>query len=53
MKIQKFHRIIQFEQSSWKKPYIDLNIEKRKVAVRRGDKVKLVNNAVFGRTMEN
>ena len=38
------------------KSYIGLNIEKRKEAVRKGDKVdlfKLFNNAVFGKTMEN
>ena len=40
------------------KPYIELNTEKRKEATMRGDKAckdlfKLVNNAVFGKTMEN
>ena len=30
--------VIQFEQSRWMKPYIDMNIEKRKEATRRGDK---------------
>ena len=58
MKIKNVHRIIQFEQSSWMKPYIELNTELRKEAVRKGDKVgkdlfKLMNNAVFGKTMEN
>ena len=58
MKIKKIHRIIQFEQAAWMKPYIELNIEKRKEAVRKGDKVgkglfKLFNNAVFGKTMQN
>ena len=40
------------------KPYIDLNIEKRKEVTVRGDDaakdlLKLFNNAVFGKTMEN
>ena len=50
--------MMQFEQSCWMKPYIDLNREKRKEATNRGDKAgkkifKLFNNAVFGKTMEN
>ena len=58
MEIKKIHRVIQFEQSCGMKPYIDLNIEKRKEATRRGDDAgkdlfKLFNNAVFGKYMEN
>ena len=49
---------MQFEQSCWMKPYIGLNTEKQKEATMRGDKagkdlLKLFNNAVFGKTMEN
>ena len=49
---------MQFEQSCWMKPSIDLNIKKRKEATVRGgdaakDLFKLFNNAVVGRTMEN
>ena len=58
MKIKKVHRIIQFDQSSWMKDYIELNTELRKEAAWKGDKVGkdlllLMNNAVFGKTMEN
>ena len=58
MKRKKIHRMIQFEKSCWMKPYIGLNIEKRKDVTTRGDAAgkdlfKLFNNAVFGKTMEN
>ena len=39
LRIKKVHSVIQFEQSCWMKPYIDLYIEKRKEAIRKGDKV--------------
>ena len=37
------------------KPYIDFNIEQRKEATNEADKshLKLLNNAVYGKTMEN
>ena len=49
------HKIIQCRQKAWMKPYIDYNTEKRKHAVGKfaKDFYKLMNNSVFGKTMEN
>ena len=47
LKLKKIHRIIEFNQEAWLKPYIDMNNELRKAAK------KFMNNSVFGKTMEN
>ena len=55
MRITAVHRGISFYQSSWMEPYIRKNTELRKTAANNFEKdfFKLMNNSVFGKTIEN
>ena len=55
MKLKKIHRILKFKHKDWIKPYIGFNTQKRKEATNEADKnhFKVLDNAVYGKTMEN
>jgi hypothetical protein len=53
MVLRKIHRILQFEQEAWLRPYISFNTEKRKNAKNAFEKdlYKLLNNSIFGKSL--
>ena len=50
-----FKKILTFEEKPWMKEFIEFNIRKRTLAKKdfEVDFFKLMNNSVFGKTMEN
>ena len=55
MRLKKEHSVLAFDQEDWMEPYTRLNTELRKKATSDFKKnfFKLMNNSVFGKTIEN
>ena len=55
LELTQVHRVIEFNQSPWLKPYIEHNTEIRRNATCKFDEnqAKLMNNSFFGKTCED
>ena len=58
LNLKKIHRVLEFNQTQWLKPYIEFNTQKRIEAEKNEDKDrkalhKLMNNAIYDKKMEN
>ena len=55
LRLKKVNRVLRFRQSSWMRPNIELNTKLRTMAPSGLEKnfFMLMNNSVFGKTMEN
>ena len=58
LQLKKIHRILEFKQEPFLKPYIKHNTDLRRESEKEGNKIKkqnskLRNNSIFGKSIEN
>ena len=62
LKLKKGHHVLEFSQSRWLKPYVEMNTHKKDRVRKYGDSdgkstflhlYILMNNVVYGKTIEN
>ena len=58
MILEKIHKKLIYKKSNWLQPYIEFNIEQRAIVKKNKDAFgteffKLMNNAFYGKTLEN
>ena len=55
MEVVKIHKVLEFDQSKWLKPYIEFNTKQRQAATSPFEKdlFKLMNNSIYGKTLQN
>lgn len=53
--LRKIYRVLQFNQSPWMRPFVELNTKLRGEAKSKfeQDLIKLMTNSIFGKTLEN
>lgn len=53
--VEKVHKILEFQQEAWLRPYIEFNIKQRQDATTAVEKnnFKLMINTIYGKTCEN
>src|SRR6218665_3879404 len=59
MEVVKIHKVLEFDQSKWLKPYIEFNTKQRQHEAKAAafpfekDLFKLMNNSIYGKTLQN
>ena len=55
LRIRRIHRVLQFKQSTWLRPYVAMNTELRRLATNKFEVelYKLMVNAVYGMSLQN